>query len=148
MGKAASIAETYNSNHSLQRLVTYYFDDEDNIIPTEVSDLLLVNENHEAADAARIKILKHHADHDESILWWDFKMLPIALGWFEKASNYHQLDFDGKIEERKLAAVYQFVRAMPVQFVESITGTNVDWSCIDSIMLEDCAWGLTGRKWG
>ena len=51
---------------------------------------------------------------------WEFKCLPIALRWLERASEYEMPeDFEPNIEERKLSTIYQFVRGMPLLYVET-----------------------------
>ena len=51
---------------------------------------------------------------------WEFKVLPIILGWLERASVCDMPEgFEPNIEERKLSTIYQFVRGMPVLYVET-----------------------------
>ena len=51
---------------------------------------------------------------------WEFKVLPIAVNWLERASGYQMpRGFEPNIERRKLSTIYQFVRGMPVLYVET-----------------------------
>ena len=77
--------------------------------------------------AAIEKILKHHRDFDmQPFFEWDLKVLPLAIKWFERARYVedddvtessvlyfqHSDNLEG-INNHKLGAIYQFVRAMP-----------------------------------
>ena len=51
---------------------------------------------------------------------WEFKVLPLALHWLERASEFEMpRGLEPNIEERKLSTIYQFVRGMPVLYVET-----------------------------
>ena len=51
---------------------------------------------------------------------WEFKVLPLVLNWLERASEYQMPEgFEPNIEGRKLSTIYQFVRGMPVLYVET-----------------------------
>ena len=51
---------------------------------------------------------------------WEFKVLPLVLSWLERASEYEMPeDFEPNIEERKLSTIYQFIRGMPLLYVET-----------------------------
>ena len=44
----------------------------------------------------------------------------MALSWLERASEYQMPEgFEPNIEERKLSTIYQFVRGLPVLYVET-----------------------------
>ena len=51
----------------------------------------------------------------------DLKALPYVVAWFERASEAVAGDEGGEesynIDERKLTAIYQFAKAMPLMFV-------------------------------
>ena len=68
-----------------------------------------------------IKILQSHDDFDMLPFFeWEFKVLPLVLSWLERASECEMPeDFEPNIEPRKLSTIYQFVRGMPVLYVET-----------------------------
>ena len=52
---------------------------------------------------------------------WEFKVLPLIVDWFERASSMILPGFDPNINirPRKLSSIYQFIRGMPVEYVEA-----------------------------
>ena len=101
----SSINKTFLSSHSLAAF---------NIESDTNSYYLGLNNNLDKRLVAAVKILKNHDHFDmHPFFAWNFKVLPRAIGWLEKASTY-DTDFDKNIEQRKLSVVYQFVRAMPM----------------------------------
>ena len=75
------------------------------------------------SDAARLKIVQYHPNIDmEPLFEWGsedeqtLKALPFVVTWFDKAGEVGDADDIGK---RKLSAIYQFARAMPLMFVPS-----------------------------
>ena len=73
------------------------------------------------------KILKHHPNIDmEPHFDWDadedeqnLKALPYVIAWFDKARAAVADDDDESynIEEKKLSAIFQFAKSMPLLFV-------------------------------
>ena len=116
----SSINNTYMSNHTLSRLEKNYEATKTNGIPECVRHRLSLNGRHE--DKRRIamqKILYYHSDFDmQPFFEWEFKALPIAIDWFTKAAA-QTTGFEEKINRTKLSAIYQFVRDMPVLYVEA-----------------------------
>lgn len=101
---------TYLSNHTLDRVYSG--------TSTLLSLLELNGSSHDAKKVAVIKILKHHDEFDLRPLFeWEFKFLPMAISWFQLASSY-ELDFETNIEQRELSSIYQFIRGMPLLYVE------------------------------
>ena len=46
--------------------------------------------------------------------------MPLVIGWFERASVFEMpRGFEPNIEKRKLSTIYQFVRGMPLLYVET-----------------------------
>ena len=86
-----------------------------------VGPLLFLNERHDKKEVAMIKILQCHNDLDMLPFFeWEFKVLPLVLSWLERASVLEMpAGFEPNIEERKLSTIYQFVRGMPVLYVET-----------------------------
>jgi len=107
----SSVNSTYRSNHTLTRL--------DNMTQHALKPLLTSNRNDDKKEVATIKVLKHHNDFDmKPFFEWEFKVLPLVISWLERASFY-RTGFDANIEGRKLSSIYQFVRNMPVLYVET-----------------------------
>ena len=109
----SSVNATFLSNHTLQ-----YVGSVRNAI---AESLLLLNQREDTKEVAMIKVLQHHEDFDMLPFFeWEFKVLPLVLGWFEQASEYEMPEnFEPNIEPRKLSTIYQFVRGMPVLYVET-----------------------------
>ena len=111
-----SVNATFLSNHTLS-----YLGDEELNENAMIRPLLDLNERDDKKEVEMIKILQCHDDFDMLPLFeWEFKVLPLVLEWLERASEYEMPeDFDPNIEERKLSTIYQFVRGMPVLYVET-----------------------------
>jgi len=118
----SSINSTHLSNHTL---MTVFCDDRAK--SSEFQYLLnlngsSVNKNHVAIK----KILKYHPNDMKPLFGWDLndkhtlKSLPYVIAWFERAEkavgkeNLYNLD---NVDQRKLAAVYQFALAMPLKMI-------------------------------
>jgi len=108
----SSVNNTYLSNHTLHSFGNVN-------LPPKLSVLLEVNFVAGNKGAAIRKILLHHAHLDMTPfhVQWDLKALPFAVNWFDKARGYAQNEDESNINSRKLTAVYQFARAMPMLFV-------------------------------
>ena len=111
----SNVNATFLSNHTL-----YYLGNEVNANDI-IRPLLDLNEGDDKKEVAMIKILQHHRDFEmQPFFEWEFKVLPIILGWLERASVCDMPEgFEPNIEERKLSTIYQFVRGMPVLYVET-----------------------------
>ena len=94
--------------------------------------LLLVNAIPNKRHVAIKKILKYHPNINMEPLYnWDvdgertLKSLPYVIAWFDKAreavderlEDEDEDEYNYQVDEKKLSAVYQFTRAMPLQFV-------------------------------
>ena len=112
----SSINTTFLSNHTLRYLGGDGLNE--NAI---IGSLLELNRRDDKEEVAMIKILQYHNDFDMLPLFeWEFKVLPLVLSWLERVSEYDMPeDFEPNIEERKLSTIYQFVRGMPVLYVET-----------------------------
>ena len=52
---------------------------------------------------------------------WEFKVLPLMIDWFERASSIIMPEnYEPNIGPRKLSSIYQFVRGMPLLYVETV----------------------------
>ena len=110
----SSVNVTFLSNHTL-----YYLRYANEI--RAMQPLLDLNRRDDKNEVAMIKILQHHDDFDMLPFFeWEFKCLPLVLNWLERASAYEMPQgFEPNIERRKLSTVYQFVRGMPLLYVET-----------------------------
>ena len=127
-----SISSIYNSNHTLRGL---YFSTTDDIsVGHELSQLLIINGKMNKSHVAMKKILKYNNLDMTQLYNWDseneysLKALPFVIDWFENARGAVPLRrrrFPGEvipgrrynIDERKLSAIYQFARDMPLLFI-------------------------------
>ena len=111
-----SINATFLSNHTLYHLGGIRDDARGVILP-----LLALNYRDDKKEVATIKILQNHNDFDMLPFFeWEFKVLPLVLSWFERASVFEMpRGFEPNIEKRKLSTIYQFVRGMPLLYVET-----------------------------
>ena len=115
----SSINSTYQSNHTIEKTGLSY--------PSERLEYLLdLNKDTNKSRVAIKKILKYHpnidmeplldldADEDEQNL----KALPYVIDWFDRAEEAVAEDDERyNIEEKKLSAVFQFAKAMPLLVV-------------------------------
>jgi len=128
----SSVNNTYLSNHTIQELWhcgAFDFID----IDEDIVQYLRLNKAHPQY-AARCKILMNHAHLDMTpLLQWELKCLPLAVGWFERATicttlSIHNSNPDSSrriLEESKevfqsriLTALYEFVRGVPKKVLE------------------------------
>ena len=137
-----SIRHTYSSNHALKM-----FDLGGQPLSQHLESLLKMNKDTDNEHHVAIKkILKYHPNIDvEPLFEWgleeddeerNLKALPYVIGWFDRAGV--AVADDGKefgIEERKLSAIFQFAKAMPL-LLEGISRIKVDkkkkrseWCC-------------------
>ena len=115
-----SIALSHFSNHTLIELKT------DTDLPNTLSSLLQLNEGRDKEQVASQKVLPQ-LDMEPFFEWntegegeRNLKALPYVVAWFDRAREYNQNnDNDGlanSIDARKLSAIYQFARALPLLF--------------------------------
>ena len=112
---SSSINSTFKSNHTFSYLGV--------ISRTNpLMRLLALNERDNKKEVAMIKILQYHNDFDMMPFFeWEFKVLPIMIYWFERASAIPRMpvSFGRRIRRGKLSSIYQFIRGMPLLYVES-----------------------------
>ena len=95
----------------------------------DVNPLLLnLNKREDKKEVAMIKILQHHNDFDMMPFYeWEFKVLPFMINWFERASEIEMPeDFEPNIGARKLSSIFQFVRGMPLLYIETSLRKELD----------------------
>jgi len=110
----SSINDTFLSNHTLQCLEEF----ESGVVPSELAHLLDLNcSRNDKKEIAIRKILRYHHHLDmEPFFEWDLKVLPLAFGFFDRARGF-PLNNEANIDARMLSSIYQFARAMPMQFL-------------------------------
>ena len=96
---------------------------------SDLNRLLMLNgSGYPKNQIAMMKILKYHDNFDMQPLFeWDFKFLPCMIEWFEKAAECPSFyddclghdELEQTIQRRKLSAIYQFIRAMPLEYIEA-----------------------------
>ncbi|KAL9183726.1 hypothetical protein ACHAXT_004582 [Thalassiosira profunda] len=108
----SSVNATFLSNHTLRHISGSM---------NEVESLLAINRGGATKKAiGMLKILKHHEDLDmRPFFEWDLKFLPLAIDWLARAEAILDDATRRNIPARKLSAIYQFVRGMPLVYVES-----------------------------
>ena len=122
----SSIRDTYSSNHTLQYLMLPQL----LVVRENLTSLLIMNKCTNKSHVAIKKILKYHPNIDmEPFFEWnmegegesDLKALPYVIAWFDRAREAVAGDDKGEesynIDKRKLSALYQFAKAMPLLFV-------------------------------
>jgi hypothetical protein len=147
----SSINATFHSNHTL---IGLGYDFYPNPLPDDVEDLLDLNEgNDDKKQVAMEKILMHHPHFDihpfsewdmnvlpimiewferagshfdmQPLFEWDMKVLPLAVNWFERAGSIQNID-EAEVGKRKLDAIYQFICAMPMMYIDACTRRELD----------------------
>ena len=111
---------SYYSNHTLNNI-----DCED--IPDKLSSLLQLNKGSDKELVSRQKVLPEL--DMEPLFEWDMegernlKALPFVISWFGRVREYNQSNVDvaNEVDARKLSAIYQFARAMPLLLVPTTT---------------------------
>ena len=102
--------ETYFSNHILRDL---------GAPPRHLNEILDMNQLGDNKKVAIIKILKHHPHLNMQLFFeWDFKVLPLVVKFWEKAATC-VVRIEGGIRSRKLWSIYQFIRGMPLVYIDS-----------------------------
>jgi len=112
----SSINNTYSSNHTLEVIGDYSMD-------CFFHRNITLNRSHQQY-AAMYKILLNHTDFQlQSFFQWDLKFLPLVADWFDKALVINDSSWvqhrryvfpREELQRKKLSALYQYVRGIPV----------------------------------
>ena len=118
LSNTLSVNATFLSNHTLWdvgQLELGYSEHE------TLESLLELNRRTDKKEVATVKVLQQHGDFEmQPFFEWEFKVLPMVLDWLETASACQMPQgFEPHIERRKLSCIYQFVRGMPLLYVET-----------------------------
>ena len=121
----SSVNDTYCSNHTL--VVILLSDEQQGQHTDHLATLLKMNKEKSKSQVAIRKILKYHPNIDmEPLFEWDsdgeqtLKALPYAIDWFgraEEAVAGVKEREDYMMEQKKLSAIFQFAKAMPLLIV-------------------------------
>ena len=111
---SSSVNKTHLSNHTLNSIlgVSRYHS---SVFTLDVTPLLKYNEEGDKKKVAVKKIITTHKDISmQPFFEWDLKVLPIAVKLFDNAISMAGID----IQQRKLSVIYQFIRGMPLLYIE------------------------------
>ena len=135
-----SINSTYQSNHTLSYLGQQ-------AKQNQLGPLLVINERENKKEVAMIKILQHHNDFVMMPFFeWEFKVLPLMINWFQRASTIEMpRGFQLNIGPRKLASIYQFVRGMPLLYVETRLRQELEEIKVAQAQMEERKRGILER---
>ena len=128
----SSIMNTYMSNHTLENI--HRTDD------FHVNNYLVLNRSYQnKQQVAMSKILQYHSHFDmRPFFEWEFKVLPIMINWFVKATATAMnrpgtfVYYSQKINKLRLAVIYDFIKAFPMLYVESVTRQDIaDYTALE-----------------
>mmetsp|Transcript_20335 Transcript_20335/g.42555 ORF Transcript_20335/g.42555 Transcript_20335/m.42555 type:complete len:405 (-) Transcript_20335:97-1311(-) len=110
----SSINDTYVSNHILQSLEEFV----SGAVPKELAHSLDLNcSSNDRKEIATKKVLLYHHHFDMAPFFeWGLKVLPLAVSWLDRARGFHSNN-KANIDVKILSSIYQFAKAMPMQFV-------------------------------
>jgi len=79
------------------------------------------------------KILEHHSHFDmQPFFEWEFKVLPIMIEWFAKATTRLVASFEEKINRMKLSVIHDFIKEFPMLYIESVTRKEIaDYTALE-----------------
>lgn len=106
----SSIAATYNSNHTLKKLV-----DNEEDLPDDLRKLLCLNNENSKSQAARLKIIQTHFSKgfiSPPFVDMERNLMPHALAWMGR---------EGTVDETT-DSFYQFVKSVPNLFEFAMHG--------------------------
>jgi len=117
----STVNKTFMSNHTLQSIGCGR-----NGFPGNLQALLALNRGDNKRQVAMSKILQHHSHFDvQPFFEWEFKVLPNMVNWFTKAAASTTDEYDEKVKKMKLSAVYDFIRGLPMLYVEARTREEI-----------------------
>jgi hypothetical protein len=117
----SSVNNTYMSNHTIESFGSFSY----TTVTGDVRTLLVLNRNENKQLVAITKILQNHSHFDmQPFFEWEFKVLPIMISWFAKASTCTS-EFETKINRMSLSATYDFIREFPTLYIEPVTRKEI-----------------------
>ena len=130
----SSVNNTYLSNHTLSNLGTIH-----QPLPNDLASYLDLNRSSEnKGQIAMTKILQHHYHFNiQPFLKWEFKVLPLVIAWLEKA-NACTFGFEEKLARMKLSMTYDFVKELPMLYIEPCTRREIkEYSALEKKLQGD-----------
>ena len=90
-----------------------------------INAFLVFNRIEDKHWVAMQKILNAHSHFDmQPFFEWEFKVMPIMIEWFTKASSY-TAEYDEKINKMKLSVMYDFIREFPMLCIDPVTRKEI-----------------------
>jgi len=84
------------------------------------------------------KILRNHPRFDmKPFFEWEFKVLPIMVNWFAKATlcPLSYVDGTSTTNRKKFSAIYEFIREFPMLYVEPMTRQELaEYSAMEMLL--------------
>ena len=123
---------TYLSNHTLQDVGKVIR------LPDDIQSYLRLNKTVANKDkVAMAKILRNHSHFDmEPFFEWEFKVVPIMINWFTKASTYtNDASSERLVKRIKLDSMYAFIREFPMLYIEPMTRQEMaEYSAMEMLL--------------
>ena len=123
----SSVNNTYLSNHTLEE-----FGNRLQAVPGGVESGLNLNAFDNKDQVAVWKILMYHSHFDmEPFFEWEFKVLPLMVDWFVKATATAMISpgtfgrYSQKINKLRLAVTYDFIKEFPMLYIEHVTRQEI-----------------------
>ena len=118
----SSINNTFLSNHTLENFGNTEGQ------PRVVSTSFVLNNMEDKRKVAITKILRQHSHFNvQPFFEWELKVLPIMINWFTKAATFALpvSDTSDKINKLRLSVIYDFIKALPMLYVEPMTRQEI-----------------------
>jgi len=73
-----------------------------------------------------LKILRNHPHFNiQPFFEWEFKVLPIMVNWFTKATIFVDASSGERINKTKLSTIYDFIKEFPMLYIEPVTRKEI-----------------------
>ena len=126
----SSVNNTYLSNHTLRVLVVSGRE-----FPDDVKFFLELNKHFAKGQIAMRKILLHHSEFNvQPFFEWELKVLPLLISWFAKTKSFDNTLEEDELNRRKLSSIYDFVREMPMLYIDPCTKQGIGQSSCCTIL--------------
>ena len=137
------VNKTYLSNHTLKDM-SISQGLEHNGIPDHIQNLLKMNRNNQnKGKVAMDKIVYAHSHLDmQPFFEWELKVLPLMIEWFPKAAactgSLEVISLRSKkVGKMHLSAVYDFIKELPMLYVEPVTRKEIaEYTALEEELLQ------------
>lgn len=122
----SSFNNTYLSNHTLEYVLVC--SDERFHTPPVVHSYLVLNRSRgDKWKVAMAKMFLNHSHIDmQPFFEWELKILPLMIGWFTRAATFSFIaGHPEKINQMKLAVIYDFIKEFPMLYIEPVTRKEI-----------------------